>query len=83
MQDKLDILDKIQKVDAPEFLYTRIINSIENRTTQSLSKAWVWSAAACLSCVIALNVFAFSSFEVSSSQDTSLSTNNLNLLYNE
>ena len=83
MQGKLDILDKIQKVDAPEFLYTRIINSIENRTTQSLSKGWVWTAAACLSCVIALNVFAFSSFEVSSSQDTSLSTNNLNLLYNE
>ena len=83
MQDKLDILNKIEKVKAPEFLYTRILNSIENQTAQSISKSWVWTVAACLSCVVALNIFAFSSFDISKAQEDSYSTNSLNLLYNE
>lgn len=56
MENEFEILKKIQRVDAPPFLYTRILNSIEQRQKEIIPLKWVWAAAASLLIVFALNI---------------------------
>lgn len=85
MEHPSDILSKIQKVDAPPFLYTRILNRIQNKVQETVPVKWAVVAAACLLVLITINISVIrSSKENNTSELTeafSLQTNNS--LYNE
>lgn len=53
MEDKLENLKKIKKVEVPPFLFTRIQSRIES--LQYAPTSWRWSFAACMLLVFGLN----------------------------
>ncbi len=87
MTHPADILEKIKKVDAPPFLYTRILNRIQNKVQETVPVKWAVVAAACMIALIIINISVISktnttqtnSFELS--EAFSLQTSNS--LYNE
>jgi hypothetical protein len=85
MENQLDILNKIQKVDAPPFLYTRILNRIQNKVKETVPVKWAVATAAGLIVLITININVIKSGEESNTTDLSevfnLKTNNS--LYNE
>nr|WP_294893971.1 hypothetical protein [uncultured Pedobacter sp.] len=56
MESKLDLLSKIEKVDAPPFLYTQILQKIESRKQIEISLVKQWSLAIAFILLIILNV---------------------------
>ncbi|MFA7273924.1 MAG: hypothetical protein WC044_08645 [Crocinitomicaceae bacterium] len=48
MENKLDILSKIQTVSAPDDLYAAVLSKIANTRKNTISLTWVKSAAAVL-----------------------------------
>ncbi|MBP7810535.1 MAG: hypothetical protein KA163_14680 [Bacteroidia bacterium] len=85
MENELDILNRIQKVDAPPFLYTRILNRVQNKVKETVPVKWAVAAAACLLILITINISVIQSSKESNttnlSEVFSLKTNNS--LYNE
>jgi hypothetical protein len=86
MKHPFDSLSKIQKVDVPPFLYTRILNRIENKVKETIPVKWAVVAAACLLLVIMLNISVVQldkkgNTNTDLSEAFSLQTNNS--LYNE
>lgn len=61
MERKLDLLSKIEKVDAPPFLYTRILQKIENQKQIEVSIAKQWSLALAFLLLIILNISVLTS----------------------
>ena len=55
--DPLNTLDKIQKVEAPEFLLTRIYAKIENLNEVKIKPSLSWTLIGTLSLVIFINAF--------------------------
>ncbi len=68
----LELLSKIEQVDAPHFLMTRIQQKIENRKADFLKPRWVLAISASLMLIIAFNFFL-----VSNSEQESKSTSNV------
>lgn len=56
MEDQLQILEKIQSVEAPSELYGKIVSKIENQKKDIVSPKWIFAAAAVIFILISLNV---------------------------
>ncbi|MDO3425975.1 hypothetical protein QWT87_13830 [Chryseobacterium sp. APV1] len=56
MEDQLQILEKIQSVEAPSELYGKILSKIENQKKDIVSPKWIFAAAAVIAILISLNV---------------------------
>ncbi|REC51544.1 MULTISPECIES: hypothetical protein [Chryseobacterium] len=56
MEDQLQILEKIQSVEAPSELYVKILSKIENQKKDIVSPKWIFAAAAVIAILISLNV---------------------------
>ena len=56
MEDQLQILEKIQSVEAPSELYGKILSKIENQKKDFVSPKWIFAAAAVIFILISLNV---------------------------
>lgn len=84
MNNELDILNRIQKVDAPPFLYTRILNRIQNKAKETVPVKWAMAAAASLAVLITINVSVIQ-YSKESTTDLSevFSIKTSNSLYNE
>jgi hypothetical protein len=54
---KLELLKKIQKVDAPPFLYTRIQAKIRSAATEQLPMSWKWAGGLAFSMLIVGNLY--------------------------
>ncbi len=85
MENELDILNRIQKVDAPPFLYTRILNRVQNKVKETVPVKWAVAAAACLLILITINISVIQSSKESNSTNLSevFSLQTSNSLYNE
>lgn len=59
IEKKLALLQKIHREEAPPFLYTRILASIDSRIYQPAPVSWKLCLVAAFSVVIALNVSIF------------------------
>jgi hypothetical protein len=59
MDKKLEVLSKIEKVDAPFFLDTRIRQKIANRKENNFSPRLTWAMFFSLTLILAVNIFAF------------------------
>ncbi|MFY7847090.1 hypothetical protein [Chryseobacterium gambrini] len=69
MEDQLQILEKIQSVDAPSELYGKILNKIENQKKDIVSPKWIFAAAAVIAILISLNVKVIQNTKDSSRSD--------------
>jgi hypothetical protein len=85
---KLDLLKKIQKVDAPPFMLTRIMERIDSPITQQAPATWRFAFVTAAIFVLALNVSIF--FRSSDKQNegiaeviSSMELSTTNDLYNE
>jgi hypothetical protein len=86
---KLELLNKIQQVDAPPFLLTRIMASIDSPTDEKLAAKWRFAFVSTAVIVLTLNVSAF--FALSTNQSSrgieeviySMELSNSNELYHE
>jgi hypothetical protein len=56
----LDHLDKIEQVDVSPFLYTRILQKIEQSALQDLPKPWAWTLVSFSAACLVLTIFAIS-----------------------
>jgi hypothetical protein len=56
IDQKLDALKKIQRVDAPHFLPTRIRQGINTLEQDTISILWKWAFASSLAIILVLNV---------------------------
>lgn len=56
MEDRLQILEKIQSVEAPSELYGKILSKIENQKKDIVSPKWIFTAAAIIIILISLNI---------------------------
>jgi len=56
MEDQLQILEKIQSVEAPSELYGKILSKIEDQKKDIVSPKWIFVAAAVIAILISLNV---------------------------
>lgn len=85
MENQLDILNKIQKVEAPPFLYTRIVNRIQNKVKETVPVKWAVATAAGLLVLITINISVIRTSEENTSADLSqaFSLQTSNSLYNE
>jgi hypothetical protein len=59
MKDKLDILSKVSKAEAPPFLYTRITQRIQTLADVPASVKFKFAFAAAAAVILLLNVFVF------------------------
>ncbi len=86
---KLELLKKIQKVDAPPFLLTRILARIESPERVAAPTSWKLAFIACSVVVIMLNAsILFKPFGKQNEKDieqviSSLELSNSNDLYND
>lgn len=69
MEDQLQILEKIQSVDAPSELYGKILSKIENQKKDIVSPKWIFAAAAVIVILISLNVKVIQNTKDSSRSD--------------
>jgi hypothetical protein len=87
MKHPVDILEKVQKVGAPPFLYTRILSRIQNKAHEIVPIKWVAAAAACMLVLIVINISvivnATTDQNTSSELSEAFSLQTSNSLYNE
>jgi len=69
MEDQLQILEKIQSVEAPSELYGKILSKIENQKKDVVSPKWIFAAAAVIVILISLNVKVIQNTKDSSRSD--------------
>ncbi|WP_428070184.1 hypothetical protein [Chryseobacterium gambrini] len=69
MEDQLQILEKIQSVEAPSELYGKIVSKIENQKKDIVSPKWIFAAAAVIVILISLNVKVIQNTKDSSRSD--------------
>ena len=81
MEQTLDILNNIKKVDASPFLITRIQQKIEIDKINSISTPWVFSIAATVFILLCLNVFTIA--KKPQMNEVSSLAKNMNLLNND
>lgn len=69
MEDQLQILEKIQSVEAPSELYGKILSKIENQKKDIVSPKWIFAAAAVIIILISFNVKVIQNTKGSSRSD--------------
>ena len=55
--DPIDLLKKVQKVDAPEFLFTRIRTKIAHPALDRVPPTWKWAGALAFGLLLTANFF--------------------------
>lgn len=89
IDNKLDELRRIKQVDAPPFLYTRIMQQIENLAEIPVSIKWRWAYAASAILILALNLSILLNQNITDKNSSiesvvsGMQLTNTNLLYNE
>jgi hypothetical protein len=56
-ENDIELLKKVVKVDAPPFLYTRIVAKIEHTTTEQLPLSWKWIGGLAFSVLFFSNIY--------------------------
>lgn len=69
MEDQLQILKNIRKVEAPSELYSQILSKIEDRKKDFVSPKWILTAAAVIIILISLNIKLIENTKDSSKSD--------------
>lgn len=69
MEDQLQILEKIQSVEAPSELYGKILSKIEDQKKDIVSPKWIFAAAAVIVILISFNVKVIQNTKDSSKSD--------------
>jgi len=69
MEDQLQILEKIQSVEAPSELYGKILSKIEDQKKDIVSPKWIFTAAAIIIILISLNIKLIEDRKDSSTSD--------------
>ncbi|PTT67706.1 MULTISPECIES: hypothetical protein [unclassified Chryseobacterium] len=69
MEDQLQVLEKIQSVEAPSELYGKIVSKIEDQKKDIVSPKWIFAAAAVIVILISLNVKVIQNTKDSSRSD--------------
>lgn len=69
MEDQLQILEKIQKVEAPSELYSEILRKIENQKKEVVPPTWILTAAAVIIMLISFNIKLIDNTKDSSQSD--------------
>jgi hypothetical protein len=59
MNESLELLKTIKRVDVPEHLYDAILSKIDQRKQPIVSMKWVRAAAAILLCLVSIEVYLF------------------------
>ena len=67
-----DMLEYINKVDAPPFLLTRIRQKIANAREQQINPKWALAAGVSLLLIVALNLYVISGPDNNQPQQTNL-----------
>ncbi len=85
MENKLKILETIQRVEVSPFLYARILNTLENKKKEIVPIKWGWMAAACLLLVFTINIVAMQNNKRNTEVDLTkvFSLQPQNMFYNE
>lgn len=85
MKHPLELLDQIQKVEAPPFLMTRIRQKIDAAAANQIPGSWVWSLGLSFILVMGLNIaIIVNNMQVPTTDDNIVNTMNLspdNALY--
>ncbi|WP_294222399.1 MULTISPECIES: hypothetical protein [Chryseobacterium] len=69
MEDQLQILEKIQSVEAPAELYGKVLGKIQEQKRDIVSSKWIFAAAAIIVMLISLNVKIIQNAKYSSRSD--------------
>lgn len=69
MEDQLQILENIKKVEAPSELYAQILDKIGGQKKDLVSPKWILTAAAAILILISLNIKLIEDTEDSSRSD--------------
>ncbi len=69
MEDQLQILEKIQSVEAPSELYEKILSKIEDQKKDIVSPKWIFTAAAIIIILISFNIKLIEDRKYSSKSD--------------
>lgn len=77
MKNQLDILNNIQTVDTPPFLFTRIQTKIEQQLTERVSKKQAVVYLAGIVIIVAINMLALSSNKENSTSSDLLTKMNI------
>lgn len=72
MNDILDPLNTINRIDTPFFLYTRIQEKIKNKEVNFFSKKTTMAISISLMLIVLLNVFAITQLKDTNETKTSL-----------
>lgn len=56
-ENDIELLKKVAKVDAPPFLYTRIVAKIETTTADQLPLSWKWIGGLAFSVLFFSNIY--------------------------
>jgi hypothetical protein len=88
VENRLDIVSKIQKVSAPEGMYETIMTKIEDKKKNVISLTWIRSAAAAIFVLVAVETYLLSSNSLTLKNENtatveSIIHNSNNILYND
>ncbi len=85
IEKELESLKGIRKIDAPPFLYTRILNTIQKRQKEIMPVKWVLAAVAFLILVFAINITAINASQKNKESDLTeiFALKSQNMFYNE
>jgi hypothetical protein len=72
IKPNLDLLEHIQKVDAPTFLLTRIQQKIDNTYLSKLSPRVVFGLSVSFLLIVVLNIAVIVTYDKSSKQESNL-----------
>lgn len=69
MEDQLQILENIKKVEAPSELYAQVLGKIGDQKKDFVSPKWILTAAAAILILISFNIKLIENTEDSSKSD--------------
>jgi hypothetical protein len=78
-EDPIDLLKKVRKVDAPEFLLTRIQAKIYAGKQEKLPVSWKWAGSLAFMGLLAVNVFFAQSRRQTKPDATEMLVSSMNL----
>ena len=81
MENELNILDQVQKVNAPPFLLTRIQQRIRNKKESQFSPTLSWVLSLGLAIIVVVNGAVLTNMIIASKQEKTL-LQSMNLLPN-
>jgi hypothetical protein len=83
MRDVIDILQGIQRVKAPEYLFGKISQRIQQEKPMQISLVWVRAAAAALILLLSVEIYTVSQSVPKKKNITQLVPMSNNSFYNE